>query len=108
MSLPPLAAAEGASRAPRRRVGAVLKNPDGTTQDAVKLFSGHSCRVGAAQDMAEAGYSDLQIMLAGRWKSIEMVARYTAKIRAKQGAMADLAAKQDGERNAETTMEVPR
>lgn len=94
VDLPPLDAAELA-RILRRRVAAVLKNKDGTPKAAVKLFSGHSCRVGAAQDMAEEGYTDLQIMLAGRWKSIAMVARYTAHIRAKQGAMAQMAAKQD-------------
>jgi integrase len=94
VDLPALDAAELA-RILRRRVAAVLTNADGTPMEAVKLFSGHSCRVGAAQDMAEEGYTDLQIMLAGRWKSIEMVARYTEHIRAKQGAMAHMAAKQD-------------
>lgn len=96
VDLPPLDAAELA-RILRRRVGAVLKKPDGTPQDVVKLFSGHSCRVGAAQDMAENGATDLEIMLAGRWTSVAMVARYTAKIRAKQGFMARLAEKQDAE-----------
>lgn len=94
VDLPPLDAAELA-RILRRRVAAVLKNKDGTPKAAVKLFSGHSCRVGAAQDMAEEGYTDLQIMLAGRWKSIAMVVRYTEHIRAKHGAMAQMAAKQD-------------
>lgn len=96
VGLPTLDAAEVA-RIMRRRVAAVLKNPDGTPADAVKLFSGHSCRVGAAQDMAENGASDIEIMLAGRWTSLAMVARYTAKIRAKQGGMARMAAKQDAE-----------
>ncbi len=92
-ALPPLQPAEVA-RILRRRVGAVLKDAEGKPLDAVKLFSGHSCRVGAAQDMAEAGATDLDIMLAGRWSSLTMVARYTAKVRAKRGGMAKLSAHQ--------------
>ena len=39
-------------------------------------LTSHSVRVGAAQDLAEAGMSLPQIMQIGRWKSSTMVARY--------------------------------
>lgn len=39
-------------------------------------FSGHSARVGAAQDMVDAGVPLLEVMHQGRWKSTAMPARY--------------------------------
>ncbi|MEC7760334.1 MAG: tyrosine-type recombinase/integrase [Pseudomonadota bacterium] len=39
-------------------------------------FSGHSMRVGAAQDLLEAGHSTSAIMRAGGWKSVEVLSRY--------------------------------
>ena len=44
-----------------------------------KLFSGHSARVGGAQDMTRAGMDLPAIMQAGRWKSPGMPARYAEK-----------------------------
>lgn len=44
--------------------------------DEAKHLSGHSMRVGAAQDLLREGRSILQIMKAGGWKSPEVVARY--------------------------------
>lgn len=44
-------------------------------EDAV-LLSGHSMRVGAAQDMMIAGLDHIAIMQAGGWKTIDVVARY--------------------------------
>jgi hypothetical protein len=38
-----------------------------------------STRVGAAQDMLRYGEQLPGIMQAGRWKTAQMVARYTAK-----------------------------
>ena len=38
--------------------------------------SGHSMRVGAAQDLMAAGRSLLQIMSAGGWTSVNVVGRY--------------------------------
>lgn len=58
-------------------------------------LSGHSARVGAAQDMAAAGIELPAIMQAGGWKSPEMVARYTERLTAKRGAAAKLAALQN-------------
>lgn len=57
------------------------------------FFSGHSLRVGAAIDMVEAGIGLSKIMHAGRWKSAEMVARYTRKLEATKNGAADLASK---------------
>ena len=56
-----------------------------------KQFSGHSGRVGAAQDLDAAGFTTLQIQGAGGWKTPAMVARYTARGAALSGAMAQLA-----------------
>ncbi|MBF0154386.1 MAG: site-specific integrase [Magnetococcales bacterium] len=60
-------------------------------EDAAKV-SGHSCRVGAAQDMVAAGLEIGGVMQAGGWKSPVMVARYTEKLMARRGAAAKLAA----------------
>lgn len=46
---------------------------------AMNLFSGHSGRVGATQDMADWGSTLTEIMQIGRWKSPVMPARYAAK-----------------------------
>jgi integrase len=40
-------------------------------------LSGYSPRIGAAQDLAAAGCSLLEIMRAGRWRNPRVVARYT-------------------------------
>lgn len=45
----------------------------GETADAI---SGHSLRVGAAQQLILNGYGILPIMRAGGWRSINPVARY--------------------------------
>lgn len=50
--------------------------------------SGHSCRVGMAQDLVEAGLELPAIMQAGRWKTSAMVARYAERLLASQGAVA--------------------
>ncbi len=56
-------------------------------------FSGHSGRVGAAQDLDAQGFTTLQIQGAGAWKSPAMVARYTARGAARTGAMAQMASR---------------
>ncbi len=56
-----------------------------------KQFSGHSTRVGMAQDMAAGGIDLVAIMQAGGWKSPVMVARYVERLNARQGAAAKLA-----------------
>ena len=51
-------------------------------------FSGHSPRVGMAQDLTAAGASLQALQVAGRWKSVRMPARYSAGERAARGAVA--------------------
>lgn len=53
--------------------------------------SGHSTRVGAAQDMIAAGLELGEVMQAGSWKSVAMVARYSERQRAGRGAARKLA-----------------
>lgn len=53
-------------------------------------WSGHSARVGAAQDMAQQGYSVAQIMQEGTWKKPETLMRYIRNVDAHKGAMIDL------------------
>ena len=48
----------------------------GIGTSAVKRLSGHSMRVGAAQDMLIAGFDALAIMQAGGWKSTTVLLRY--------------------------------
>lgn len=57
-------------------------------------LSGHSARVGAAQDQAAAGCELPEIMQAGRWKSPTMPARYIEQQTAQKSASAKLAKKQ--------------
>ena len=42
----------------------------------VDAFSGHSMRVGAAQDLLRRGFDTASIMRAGGWKSVNILARY--------------------------------
>ena len=51
-------------------------------------FTGHSGRVGMAQDLAAAGVELPALMNAGRWKSPKMPARYTEGQAAGRGAVA--------------------
>jgi site-specific recombinase XerD len=53
-----------------------------------KGYSGHSCRVGMAQDLAAEGYSLAQLMTAGRWTNPAMPARYTRNQAAARNAVA--------------------
>ncbi len=51
-------------------------------------ISGHSCRVGMAQDLAAFGAELPELMVAGRWKSPTMPARYAERVAAGRGAVA--------------------
>jgi integrase/recombinase XerD len=48
----------------------------GCAPNHVLEFSGHSMRVGAAQDLLCAGHDTAAIMRAGGWKSVNVLARY--------------------------------
>ena len=54
-------------------------------------LSGHSTRVGAAQDMIAADLELPRIQQAGRWKSAAMVSRYGERLLARRGGAAELA-----------------
>lgn len=53
-----------------------------------KVWSGHSARVGACQDLLSSGFSILEVQQAGRWSSPMMVYRYGRNILARESAMA--------------------
>ena len=61
----------------------------------VAEISGHSSRVGAAQDMVRHGVELPAVMQAGGWKTAEMVSRYTAKLDARRSGAAKLATLQN-------------
>jgi site-specific recombinase XerD len=50
--------------------------------------SGHSCRIGMAQDLMAAGNDTMAIQQAERWKTPLMPARYVERIAASRGAVA--------------------
>ena len=60
----------------------------------VKQISGHSTRVGAAQDMGAADIGMAGIMAAGGWKTPAMVGRYTSQQATRRSGAAKLAEKQ--------------
>jgi integrase len=53
-------------------------------------ISGHSTRIGSANDLAEHGASGTQIQLAGGWKTERMVVYYTRRSAAGENAMSIL------------------
>ena len=64
-------------------VGRILKQralAAGLPAEIVNRISGHSMRVGAAQDMVANGADILPIMRSGGWKSINVVARYVQNV----------------------------
>ncbi|TCP58785.1 site-specific recombinase XerD [Rhodovulum bhavnagarense] len=48
----------------------------GLDPEEIDGFSGHSMRVGAAQDLLQRGFDTAAIMRAGGWKSVNVLARY--------------------------------
>lgn len=63
----------------------------GLDRGVVAGISGHSSRVGAAQDQVRYGVELPAVMQAGGWKTAEMVSRYTAKLDARRSGAAKLA-----------------
>jgi integrase len=59
----------------RRLVKRAAMRADQDRSEAISM-SGHSMRVGAAQDMMIAGLDHIAIMQAGGWKTVDVVARY--------------------------------
>lgn len=63
----------------------------GVSADVVASLSGHSARVGAAQDMIASGIELPAILQSGRWKSVAMVNRYGEGLLARRSGAAQLA-----------------
>jgi hypothetical protein len=74
---------EEVARAFKRIAGLIELDPSRPTS----RISGHSTRIGAAQDLTAAGAALPEIMVAGGWKSPQMPAHYARKLDTKQGAM---------------------
>lgn len=66
----------------------------GIDPEAVQRISGHSSRVGAAQDMVRHGIELPAVMQAGGWRTSEMVSRYTRRLDARRGGTAQLMQRQ--------------
>ncbi|WP_424140008.1 site-specific integrase [Roseomonas chloroacetimidivorans] len=66
----------------------ILKGLAARAGIAAERISGHSCRVGMAQDLVAAGAELPAVMQAGRWKSPTMPARYAEKVLPRRGAVA--------------------
>jgi len=62
----------------RRMIKAAAVRSGYTDFDAQE-FSGHSLRVGAAQELLKRGHDSAAIMRAGGWKSVQVLARYLEK-----------------------------
>ncbi len=73
------------------RIWKKLAAAAGAGTEQIRGISGHSTRVGMAQDMAANGIDLVSIMQAGGWKSPNMVARYIERMAARKGAAAQLA-----------------
>lgn len=78
-----------ASQVPR--IYRAMARRAGLSARVVRRISGHSPRVGAAQDMIASGIGIPAIMQAGRWKSASMVQRYGERLLAQRSAAAQLA-----------------
>ena len=62
-----------------RRVLSETAERAGLPPEEARLFSGHSMRVGAAQDLLCLGYDGIAIMKAGGWKSPQTLLRYIVR-----------------------------
>ena len=78
-----------ASQVPR--IYKAMAERAGLPARVVRRLSGHSPRVGAAQDMIASGIGIPAIMQAGRWKNAQMVQRYGERLLAKRNGAAQLA-----------------
>ena len=60
----------------------------GLEREEWERISGHSCRVGAAQDLLSLNMDLPSVMQAGRWKDTRMPMRYGERVLASRGGMA--------------------
>jgi len=79
----------------RRNVADIYKATADKIGESSDLFSCHSTRVGATQDMLEENIGMLAVKQAGRWKSDRMPSQYAKKVEAKRGGMAQLSMKKN-------------
>ena len=77
------------------RIFKTMARAAGLPEAVVEGLSGHSARVGAAQDMVAAGIELPAILHAGRWKSTAMVNRYGERLLAQRSGAAQLSRLQD-------------
>ena len=80
------------------RIYKALARRAGIEPELAERLSGHSTRVGAAQDMVAHGIELPAIQQAGRWKSTAMAARYGERLLAARGGAAQLARLQGRDR----------
>lgn len=80
------------------RIFKAMAREAGLPAAVVGGLSGHSARVGAAQDMIAAGIELPAILQAGRWKSTAMVNRYGERLLARRSGIAQLARLQQRDR----------
>jgi len=64
------------------RVFKRLAKSAGVRSEDIRHISGHSFRVGAAQDLATSGASLPQIMAKGGWTKVDTVMRYIERVQA--------------------------
>ncbi len=79
----------------RRNVADLYKATADKIGESSELFSCHSTRVGATQDMLEENIGMLAVKQAGRWKSDRMPSQYAKKVEARRGGMAQLSMKKN-------------
>jgi len=73
------------------RIFKAMARTAGLPRDVVDGLSGHSARIGAAQDMIAAGIEMPAILQAGRWRSAAMVCRYGERLLPNRSGAAQLA-----------------
>jgi integrase len=66
----------------------------GLPEEQFRTISGHSARVGAAQDLLALNIDVASVMQAGRWRDTRMPMRYGEKVLASRGGMARAAKSQ--------------
>ena len=82
---------EGLDASQVPRIFKAMAERAGLPEEVVSRISGHSTRVGAAQDMVAGGIAMAAIQQAGRWKTPAMVNRYGERLLARRSAAAQLA-----------------
>ena len=80
------------------RIYKAMARRAGIEPELAGRLSGHSPRVGAAQDMVAHGIELPAIQQAGRWKTAAMAARYAERLLAARGGAAQLARLQGRDR----------